>query len=74
MNISLLTVVIFAGGVVLVYSAVKDKDPRDVLKTSLSGNSPANAKTVPSSAPINPSSPAPIPPAAHPSAGGITPV
>lgn len=66
MKLNLVNVTTFAIGTVLVYSAVKDKDPRDVVKKSLARQSPAGAATIPSSAkksdPVNPTTPAaPIP-------------
>lgn len=43
MNLNIVSVVAFAGGIVLLYAGITGKDPRDVLKTSLAGKSPATA-------------------------------
>lgn len=40
MNLSLLPVVLFGVGGILIYSAVKGYDPRDVVRNSLTGKSP----------------------------------
>lgn len=37
MKISLMNVVMFSAGVILMYSGITDKDPRDVIKEGLGG-------------------------------------
>lgn len=71
MKINLVTVTMFTVGVVLIYSAVKDKDPRDVVKLTLGNKSPAGATAVPSSAPKSNPSPTPIPNAPTPGTGPV---
>lgn len=41
MNVNLLGVTLFVAGTVLIYAAIKDVDPRDVVKLSLQGKSPS---------------------------------
>lgn len=41
MNFSVANITIFTIGVVLIYAAIKDIDPRDVVKSALKGKSPA---------------------------------
>lgn len=45
-QISVLSIILFATGAVLIYSAVKDKNPVEVVKLSLQGKNPADAKPV----------------------------
>lgn len=71
MKINLVTVTMFTVGVVLIYAAVKDKDPREVVKLALGNKSPAGASAVPSSAPTTNPSPAPIPNAPTPGTGPV---
>ena len=40
MNFNLLSIVLLSAGVVLMWSAVKDQDPRDVIKNALGGKLP----------------------------------
>ncbi len=40
---NLLSITLIAGGGILIYSAIKGKDPRDVVKSGLSGKSPETA-------------------------------
>lgn len=59
MNANLISLIAFAGGAILIYAAIKDKDPRQVIKEAL-GQKPAKADdkkggTQPSS--YDPSSP-----------------
>lgn len=54
MNISLANVVILMGAGVLIYAAVKDVDPRDVIKATLAGESPNPGKAVGKSNKPNP--------------------
>lgn len=56
-KLSLIDVVIFVTGGVLIYSAVTNRDPREVVKLALTGKPPAGAKPIstplPSNAPDN---------------------
>lgn len=61
MKLSITSVVLFAAGVILIYSAVKDKAPQEVIRVSLAGQSPATAKASPSSTSTTAPSIAPIP-------------
>lgn len=38
MNVNLFGVILLSAGIVLMYGAVADKDPRDVVKEALKGN------------------------------------
>lgn len=46
MNLSLPTVVIFMVGTILIYSAVKGIDPRDVVRLTLAGKDPSKINDV----------------------------
>lgn len=41
-----LTIVIFGGGVILLYAGLKDKDPKSVITSALKGQSPSGAGSV----------------------------
>jgi hypothetical protein len=47
MNFNLVVVITFMAGSILIYSAVKDKNPKDVISNALNGKSAPTAKTVP---------------------------
>lgn len=42
-NLNVMSVTLFVVGTVLVYSAIKNKDPREVVRLSLQGKSPGTA-------------------------------
>lgn len=42
-GLNTLTIVIFGAGIVLLYSGLKDKNPKDVITLSISGKSPSTA-------------------------------
>lgn len=46
MNLNLLTVTLIGAGGILIFSAVKGYDPRDVVKGALQGKSPSVAAPV----------------------------
>lgn len=51
MKISVVSVIVFVGGFIMVYAGIKDLDPRDVVKAALRGENPGDLtpKTHPSS-------------------------
>lgn len=42
MKISVVSVIVFVGGFILVYAGIKDVDPRDVVKAALRGENPGD--------------------------------
>lgn len=72
-NISVTSVLLFAAGATLLYAAVKNKNPIDVIKTSVSGKSPSTVPTTPASNGTATSLNV-VPSSASPFSGGITPV
>jgi predicted Fe-Mo cluster-binding NifX family protein len=52
MNSNLLAILLLSSGGILIYSAVKNRDPRDVIKQALGAKSTASAK--PANNAVNP--------------------
>lgn len=59
MNFSLINVVMFGAGAILVYSAVKDKNPKQVVSDALNGKSAPSNTAQPSALDTAPETPKP---------------
>lgn len=59
MKLNLVNVVVFGIGAILVYAAVKDVDPRDLVKQGLGGPAPAKTTAANSALATAPATPAP---------------
>lgn len=57
MKFNLVTVILFSAGVLLIYSGIKNTDPRDVLKEALKGKTVKGKSDVTPMVPITPMTP-----------------